>query len=66
MKYEKLPYNPSDLEEQQVRQSDLMTDLWYKGKEVKVKRDEQIQRVLPLAARGVHLREVHPGVRLCQ
>lgn len=45
MKYEKLPYNPSDLEEQQVRQSDLMTDLWYKGKEVKVKRDEQIQRV---------------------
>ena len=45
MKYEKLPYNPSDLEEQQVRQSDLMTDLWYKGKEVQVKRDEKIQRV---------------------
>lgn len=45
MKYEKLPYNPSDLEEQQARQSDLMTDLWYKGKEVRIKHDEQIQRV---------------------
>ena len=43
MRQIKLPHLPSDVEE---RKSDLMTDLWYKGKETQIKRDEQEKRVI--------------------
>ena len=36
MRQIKLPHLPSDIEE---RESDLMTDLWYKGKETQIKQD---------------------------
>ncbi len=36
MRQIKLPHLPSDIEE---RKSDLMTDLWYKGKETQIKQD---------------------------
>ena len=42
MRQIKLPHVPSDVEE---RKSDLMTDLWYKGKETQIKRDEQEKRI---------------------
>jgi len=42
MRQIKLPHVPSDVE---ARKSDLMTDLWYKGKETQIKRDEQEKRV---------------------
>ena len=42
MRQIKLPHVPSDIEE---RKSDLMTDLWYKGKETQIKRDEQEKRI---------------------
>ena len=38
MREVKLPHLPSDVE---ARQSDLLQDLWYKGKEAQVKQDEQ-------------------------
>ena len=42
MRQIKLPHVPSDIEE---RKSDLMTDLWYKGKETKIKQDKQEKRI---------------------
>ena len=42
MRQIKLPHLPSDIE---TRQSDLMTDLWYKGKETQVKPDKQEKRI---------------------
>ena len=42
MRQIKLPHLPSDVEE---RKSDLMTDLWYKGKETKIKQDKQEQHI---------------------
>ena len=45
MKFVKLPYLPSDVESGKD-QKDLMTDLWYKGKEVKVKENQQEQRLV--------------------
>ncbi len=42
MRQIKLPHLPSDVE---ARKSDLLTDLWYKGKEQQIKRDEQEKRV---------------------
>ena len=41
MRFIKLPQIQSDIEE---RKSDLMTDLWYKGKETRIKQDKQEQR----------------------
>jgi len=41
----KLPHLPSDVESGK-EQKDLMTDLWYKGKEVKVKQNQQEKRVV--------------------
>lgn len=38
MREVKLPHLPSDLE---ARQSDLLPDVWYQGKETQVKQDEQ-------------------------
>ena len=38
----KLPHLPSDVE---ARKSDLMTDLWYKGKETHIKQDKQEKRI---------------------
>ena len=38
MRQIKLPHLPSDIEE---RKSDLMTDLWYKGKETQIKQDTE-------------------------
>lgn len=38
MRQIKLPHLPSDIE---ARKSDLMTDLWYKGKETQIKQDQQ-------------------------
>ena len=43
MRQIKLPHVPSDVES---RQSDLLTDLWYKGKETQIKQDEQEKRVI--------------------
>jgi adenylate kinase len=43
MRQIKLPHLPSDVES---RKSDLMTDLWYKGKEQQIKQDEQEIRVI--------------------
>ena len=43
MRQIKLPHLPSDVE---ARKSDLMTDLWYKGKETQIKQDEQEKRVI--------------------
>jgi len=43
MRQIKLPHVPSDIEE---RKSDLMTDLWYKGKETKIKQDKQEKRII--------------------
>lgn len=43
MRQIKLPHLPSDVEE---RKSDLMTDLWYKGKETQIKQDKQEKRVI--------------------
>ena len=42
MRQIKLPHVPSDVE---ARKSDLLTDLWYKGKEAKIKQDKQEQRI---------------------
>ena len=42
MRQIKLPHVPSDVE---TRKSDLMTDLWYKGKETKIIQDKQEQRI---------------------
>ena len=42
MRQIKLPHVPSDVE---ARKSDLMTDLWYKGKETKIKQDKQEKRI---------------------
>ena len=42
MRQVKLPHLPSDVE---ARQSDLLTDLWYKGKETQIKRDNQEKRI---------------------
>jgi adenylate kinase len=42
MREVKLPYLPSDIE---VRKKDLMTDLWYKGKETQIKQDKQEKKV---------------------
>ena len=42
MRQIKLPHLPSDVEAQK---SDLLTDLWYKGKETQIKRDEQEKRI---------------------
>ena len=42
MRIVKLPHLPSDVE---ARQSDLLTDLWYKGKEQQIKKDEQEIRI---------------------
>lgn len=41
----KLPHLPSDVESGK-EQKDLMTDLWYKGKEVKVKQNQQEKRIV--------------------
>ena len=43
MRQIKLPHVPSDVE---ARKSDLLTDLWYKGKETQIKQDEQEKRVI--------------------
>ena len=43
MRQIKLPHLPSDVES---RNKDLMTDLWYKGKETQIKQDEQEKRVI--------------------
>ena len=40
-----LPHLPSDIESGK-EQKDLMTDLWYKGKEVKVQQNQQEKRVV--------------------
>ena len=45
MKEFKLPHLPSDVESGKGKK-DLMTDLWYKGKEVKVKENQQEQRLV--------------------
>ena len=45
MRQIKLPHLPSDIEAGKG-QKDLMTDLWYKGKEVKVKQNQQEKRVV--------------------
>ncbi len=42
MREVKLPHLPSDIE---VRKKDLMTDLWYKGKETQIKQDKQEKKV---------------------
>ena len=42
MRQIKLPHLPSDVE---ARKSDLMTDLWYKGKETTIKQDKQDIRI---------------------
>mgnify|MGYP007013931523 FL=1 len=42
MRFVKLPYMPSDVE---ARKSDLLTDLWYKGKETKIEQDKQEQYI---------------------
>lgn len=42
MRQVKLPYMPSDME---ARKSDLLTDLWYKGKETQIKQDQQEKRI---------------------
>ena len=43
MRQIKLPHLPSDVE---ARKSDLMTDLWYKGKETTIKQDKQDIRIM--------------------
>ena len=43
MRQIKLPHIPSDVESR--KGSDLLTDLWYKGKETHVKQDKQEKRV---------------------
>ena len=45
MREVKLPYLPSDVDSEKG-QKDLMTDLWYKGKEVKVQQNQQEKRVV--------------------
>ena len=45
MRQIKIPHLPSDIESGKG-QKDLMTDLWYKGKEVKVKQNQQEKRVV--------------------
>ena len=42
MRHIKLPYMPSDVE---ARKSDLITDLWYKGKETQIQQDKQKIRI---------------------
>ncbi len=42
MRQIKLPHLPSDVE---ARKSDLMTDLWYKGKKTQIKQDQQVIRI---------------------
>lgn len=42
MRIVKLPHMPSDVE---ARKSDLITDLWYKGKEATIKQDKQEKRI---------------------
>lgn len=44
MRQIKLPHLPSDVEAGKG-QKDLLTDLWYKGKETKVKQDKQEKRI---------------------
>ena len=44
MRQIKLPHLPSDVESGKG-QKDLLTDLWYKGKETKVKQDKQEKRI---------------------
>lgn len=43
MRQIKLPHLPSDLE---ARKSDLLTDLWYKGKETQIKQDKIEKKVI--------------------
>jgi len=45
MKEFKLPHLPSDVESGKGKK-DLMTDLWYKGKEIRAKQNEQEKRVV--------------------
>ena len=45
MKEFKLPYLPSDVESGKGK-TDLMTDLWYKGKEIRAKQNQQEKRVV--------------------
>ncbi len=42
MRQIKLPHLPSDVE---ARKSDLLTDLWYKGKEFKINQNKQEKRI---------------------
>lgn len=42
MREVKLPHLPSDVE---ARKKDLLTDLWYKGKETQIKQDKQEKRI---------------------
>ena len=44
MKFVKLPFMPSDVESGKNK-TDLMTDLWYKGKEIKKTQNEQEVRI---------------------
>lgn len=44
MKFVKLPFMPSDVESGKNK-TDLMTDLWYKGKEIKKTQNEQDIRI---------------------
>ena len=59
MRQIKLPHMPSDVE---ARKSDLMTDLWYKGKETKIKQDKQnIIMVLDLTGQIQSSYQVFPN-----
>ena len=42
MREVKLPHLPSDVE---ARNKDLMTDLWYKGKETQIKQDKKVIKI---------------------
>ena len=42
MRQIKLPHLPSDVES---RNKDLMTDLWYKGKETQIKHDQIVIKI---------------------
>ena len=42
MRFVKLPHLPSDVE---ARKGDLLTDLWFKGKETKIKQDKQEKKI---------------------
>ena len=43
MRQIKLPHLPSDVE---ARKSDLMTDLWYKGKQIKINQNKQEKKII--------------------